>query len=70
MKQVQVSKLYYFSPFAASKFGYIFAKNNKLEDVYFTAIVNNEQDYGFTDKVLIGCFKDNEITIIEEISPE
>lgn len=70
MEKAQVLKLYYFSPIAALEFGYIFAKNKKMESIYFTAIVNQEQDYGFSDKVLIGSFKDNEITIIEEISPQ
>jgi len=70
MEKVKLTKLYYFSPIAAAHFGYTFAKNKKFEDVFFTAIVNNEQDYSFPDKVLVGKFKDNELTIIEEITPE
>ena len=54
-------------PLAAAKFGYMFAKNKKLEDIFFTAIVSHEKDYGYEDKVLVGSFKDNEITIIEEV---
>lgn len=67
MKKAQVAKLYYFSPLAASEFGYTFAKNKKLEDIFFTAIVSHEKDYGFPDKILVGSFKDNELTIIEQI---
>lgn len=70
MKKAQVAKLYYFSPLAAAKFGYMFAKNKKLEDIFFTAIVSHEKDYGYEDKVLVGSFKDNEITIIEEVPSE
>lgn len=69
MEKAQVLKLYYFSPIAAAKFGYVFAKNKRLEDVFYTAIVNQERDYCFPDKVLVGSFKDNELTVIEEISP-
>lgn len=70
MKKAQVSKLYYFSPLAASQFGYTFAKNKKMEDIFFTAIVSHDKDYGFEDKVFLGSFKDNEIVIIEEVPAE
>lgn len=70
MKKAQVEKLYYFSPLAAAKFGYTFAKNKKLEDIFFTAIVSHEKDYGFPDKILVGSFKDNELSIIEQVPPE
>lgn len=70
MKKAQVAKLYYFSPLAASKFGYTFAKNKKFEDIFFTAIVSHEKDYGFPDKVLVGTFKDCDLTIIEQIPAE
>jgi hypothetical protein len=70
MEKVTITKLYYFSPVAAAHFGYTFAKNKKLEDVFFTAIVNNKKDYPFPDKVLVGKFRDNELTIIEEVKPD
>ena len=47
-----------------------YEKNKKLEDIFFTAIVSHEKDYGYEDKVLVGSFKDNEITIIEEVPSE
>ena len=40
MEKAQVLKLYYFSPIAAAKFGYVFAKNKRLEDVFYTEISN------------------------------